>query len=247
VKLGEVVSINYKNRKSGIIYVRYYNRDFPIAAPPFSEIPPKPFQYQEDSLFTLNLTPNGTINFVADRKGFYHFQYDSSSHEGCTLFNFTDKFPDIKQAEDMLPPLRYITSKQEFEDLNKAQNKKVAIEKFWLNSTSNPDRAREVIKKYYNRVEDANKYFSSYIEGWKTDRGMIYLIFGRPNIRYVYENYETWIYGEEKSVNALSYTFVKVKNPFTTNDYTLERSPFYKQSWFMSVEAWRQGRANLQE
>ena len=242
----EKITITYKIKIPENIYVRYYNRDFPLAAPPFSEVTPNPFRYKEDSMFVLKLSPEGILHFTANRKGFYHFQCDSSSHDGFTLFNFSETFPEIKKSEEMLPPLRYITSKVEYDDLNNEPNKKVAIEKFWLNSTSNKDRARGVIKKYYNRVQEANNYFSSYIEGWKTDRGMIFLIYGSPSMIYKTENLETWIYGEEKNVNSLSYSFIRVNNPFTDNDYTLERSAFYKQSWFMSVDAWRQGRA-LQE
>lgn len=243
IKLGEEVAISYKIRIPANIYVRYYDRDFPLAAPPFSELPSKHFQYKEDSIFVLKLSPGGILNFVANRKGFYHFQCDSSSHEGFTIFNFSETFPEIKKAEDMLPPLRYITSKSEYDELNNESNKKIAIEKFWLSSASNKDRARDAIKKYYNRVQEANQYFSSYIEGWKTDRGMIFLIYGSPGVIYKTENLETWIYGEEKNVNSLSYSFVRVNNPFSDNDYTLDRSPFYKQSWFMSVDVWRQGRA----
>lgn len=243
VKTGEHVVINYKIRQPANIYVRYYDRDFPLAAPPFSELPAKPFQYKEDSIFMIKPSADGIIHFTAYKKGFYHFQCDSSSRDGFTLFNFSEAFPEIKKAEDMLPPLRYITSKSEFDELNAEPNKKIAIEKFWLNSTSNKDRARGVIKKYYNRVQEANQYFSSYIEGWKTDRGMIFLIYGSPGVIYKTENQETWIYGEEKSVNSLTYSFIKVNNPFTDNDFTLERSAFYKQSWFISVDAWRQGRA----
>jgi GWxTD domain-containing protein len=203
---------------------------------------PKPFQYKEDSIFILKLSSDGIINFTANKKGFYHFQCDSTSHEGFTLFNFSDTFPEVKKAEELVPPLRYITSRFEYDELNNNPNKKVAIEKFWLNSTSNQERARDMIKKYYNRVKEANQYFSSYIEGWKTDRGMMFLIYGSPTITYKTENSETWIYGEENNVNSISYSFIRVNNPFTDNDFTLERSAFYKQSWDMAVDVWRQGR-----
>jgi GWxTD domain-containing protein len=243
----EQVAIHYKNKKSANIFVRYYNRDFPLAAPPFSDAAHNSFEYKEDSSFVLKLSENGVVNFIAKRKGFYHFQLDSSSHEGFTLFNFSESFPEIKKAEDMVAPVRYITSREEFDQISFNPNKKKAIENFWLSSTSSQDRARLAIKKYYNRVQECNRYFSSYIEGWKTDRGMIYLIFGSPNSIFRTENSETWLYGEENNVNAISFTFLKVNNPFTYNDFTLERSAFYKQIWFISVDSWRQGRAVLED
>jgi GWxTD domain-containing protein len=245
--LNEKVNIQYKSSLFSKVYVRYYNREFPLAAPPFSTTEGKPFQYKADSIFSLPINSQGMIHFSSDKKGFYHFQVDTNSRNGFTLFNFSETFPSIKKAEDMIPPLRFITSRQEYDELVASTNKKAAVEKFWLDCTGNTDRAREIIKKFYNRVQDANEYFSSYLEGWKTDRGMIFLIYGAPNIMYRTANSETWIYGEENNLNSLQYTFSKVNNPFSDNDYALERSEIYRQSWYMAVDVWRQGRAYLQD
>ena len=35
----------------------------------------------------------------------------------------------------------------------------------------------------------------------------------------------------------------KMENPFTENDYKLQRSPMYKSSWYRAVDSWRSGRA----
>ncbi len=247
VSLGEELLIIYKAQISVNVYVRYYNRDFPLAAPPFSLSDPKPFQYRSDSTYVLQLSSMGSINFKATKKGFYHIQLDTTKRDGITLFNFSETFPEIKKPADMVPPLRFITSKEEYDALTTSTNKKAAIEKFWLTSTGSSDRAKEVIRKYYNRVQDANKYFTSYVEGWKTDRGMVYLIYGSPNVIYRTANSETWIYGEENNINSLQYSFTRVNNPFTDNDFTLERSGVYKQSWYVAVDIWRQGRTYLQD
>lgn len=247
IKTGEEITINYKAKIAVNLYVRYYFREFPLAAPPFSIGDPKSFQYKADSTFFLQLSPTGSVNFTALKKGFYHFQLDTTKHDGVTLFNFSETFPDIKKADELVPPLRFITSKDEYDELSASTNKKASIEKFWVNCTGNQERAKEVIRKYYNRVQDANLYFTSYLEGWKTDRGMVYLIFGSPNVIYREENSETWVYGEENNINSLSYAFSKVDNPFTDNDFILERSPVYKQSWYSAVDIWRQGRTYLQD
>jgi GWxTD domain-containing protein len=228
------------------IFVRYYNRDFGLAPPPFSMSDPKPFQYRPDSTFVVQMN-KGHFEFVPQSKGFYHFQLDTSRREGLTLFNFGDQFPEVRKADDLVPPLRYITSREEYDELMASANKKIAVEKFWLNCTGNTERAKEVIRKYYNRVQDANKYFSSYLEGWKSDRGMVYLIYGAPNVIYRTPNSETWLYGEENNLSSIQYVFAKVNNPFTENDYSLERSTMYKQSWYVAVDIWRQGRTYLQD
>ncbi len=245
IKTNEEVAILYKEKISVKLFVRYYNRDFALALPPFSETEVKPFQYQPDSTFSIQLQ-SGKVDFRAEKKGFYHFQLDTTKRDGLTLFNFTETYPEVKKVDELIPPLRFITSKDEFNELTISENKKAAIDKFWLSCTGNSERAKELIKKFYNRMQDANANFTSYVEGWKTDRGMIYLIQGPPNVIYRDGTRESWIYGEENSVNSVVYSFSKVSNPFTDNDFELERSSIFKQFWYTSVDAWRQGRVYMQ-
>jgi GWxTD domain-containing protein len=245
VKGNEEVSILYKDKLSVKLFVRYYKREFSLAPPPFSEAEIKPFQYQPDSTFAVQLN-NGRLDFIATQKGFYHFQLDTSKRDGLTLFNFSDAFPEVKKIDEMVPPLRFLTTKSEFADITSSDNKKGAIDKFWLGCSNSSERSKELIRKFYNRVKEANLNFTSYVEGWKTDRGMIFLIQGPPNIIYRDGTRENWIYGEENSVNSVNYLFSKVSNPFTDNDYELERSPSFKQLWFASVDSWRSGRVYLQ-
>ncbi|MEO6901958.1 MAG: GWxTD domain-containing protein [Bacteroidia bacterium] len=246
IKKLESIKIIYKEKRSAPLFVRYYSREFPMAAPAFSITEATPFQYKPDSIFTIQLDTNGVLNFTATKTGFYHFQLDTAKRYGLTLYNFSEEFPEIKKIEDMIAPLRYITSNDEYNELLTSTNKKEAFEKFWLTHIGSRERVKESIRKYYNRVQDANIYYSSYIEGWKTDRGMIYLLFGTPNVIYRTASTEAWLYGEENSINTLRFLFTKVNNPFTDNDYSLERSQSYKQPWYIAVDAWRQGKTYLQ-
>jgi len=143
---------------------------------------------------------------------------------------------------DLALPLRYITTNEEFERLSQGDHIKRNVDQHWLNLGGSPERARELIGSFYGRVQYANRYFTSYLEGWKSDRGMCYIIYGPPDIVYRSTASETWLYGEEGRYNALSLTFTKVVNPFTSNDYRLNRSSSLKTSWYRAVEFWRQGR-----
>ncbi len=247
VKTSQELIIQYKSKIGVSLFVRYYKRNFPLAAPPFSLTESKTFQYQPDSTYVLQMNSNGQSNFKVPKEGFYHIQLDTTKREGLTLYNYFGDYPLIKKADEMVYPLRFITSNQEYDDLIASANKKSSVDKFWLTATGNPERGREVVRKFYTRVQDANLYFGSYLEGWKTDRGMIYIIYGSPNVIYRTANAETWIYGEENNINSLSYSFTKLNNPFTDNDYSLERSVVYKQSWYTAVDIWRQGRTYLQD
>jgi GWxTD domain-containing protein len=143
----------------------------------------------------------------------------------------------------MIEAVRYLTTKKEFDGLVSSPDKKTAIEKLWVEFGGNPDRTRLLIKKYYTRVQEANKYFSSYTEGWRTDRGMTYIIFGKPTNVYKSSVSESWTYGQPSNALSLNFLFTKVLNPFTDNDFSLTRSPIYEGFWYRAVDVWRQGRA----
>ena len=145
----------------------------------------------------------------------------------------------------MILATRYIMAKKEFDICMSSPDKKLAIDKFWLDIGGSSERAKELIRKYYGRVQEANKLFTSYQEGWKTDRGMIYVVFGAPNKVSKRKNGEVWTYGESGNPNAVFFQFIKVINPFTDNDYTLERNESFKMPWYQAVDLWRQGRIYL--
>ncbi|PCH93455.1 MAG: hypothetical protein COB85_07035 [Bacteroidetes bacterium] len=223
------------------MFVKYYDIDFPISLPPFSMQESKKTKYRPDSIFELLVNEDGILESTMDRKGIYHFQIDTITREGLTFFHYYNDFPNLTTANQMIGPLRYITTKQEFTEMMTTDDKKRAVDDFWINITGNPDRGRKVVKKFYARVQDANRYFTSYLEGWKSDRGMIYIIYGAPDVVYKNSFSENWIYGEEGNLVSLNFAFVHVLNPLTDKDFKLDRSPIYKNSWYLAVDAWRQG------
>lgn len=225
------------------LYVRYYNRDFPLPAPPYSMSNVGLFEYRADSIFTIQQDEKDTIGLNFRKQGFYHIQADTTSYAGFTVFRFSDGFPQVTRHIQLLQPLVYLTSKQEYKTLMSYKNIKHAVDSFWVFAGGSYDRARELVRKFYNRVEKANEYFTSHTEGWRTDRGLIYIVYGPPNIVYKSNDGENWVYGEENNLNSLTFSFSKVQmNPFTENDYRLDRSPVFRTGWHMAVEMWRQGR-----
>jgi GWxTD domain-containing protein len=56
------------------------------------------------------------------------------------------------------------------------------IEAFWQKRNPNPDSVQNDFKEeHYRRIAYANEHFASGIPGWKTDRGRIYIIWGKPD------------------------------------------------------------------
>ena len=220
--------------------VNYYNRNFPLAAPPFSFDHHESFNYRPDSIFKITIGPEEALNFQDE--GFYHIQKDTTIKPGLTLFRFHPDFPELTSPEQLLEPIRYLTTRKEFDEMKSNKDLKNAVDKFWLDTGGNPERTRYLIKKYYSRVQFANENFTSYQEGWRTDRGMIYIIFGPPHMVYRSSKAEVWIYGEASAALSLNFSFIKVINPFTDNDFTLSRAPVYEVNWYRAVDMWRQGR-----
>ncbi|HET8667554.1 MAG TPA: GWxTD domain-containing protein, partial [Terriglobales bacterium] len=56
------------------------------------------------------------------------------------------------------------------------------IEQFWLRRDPTPDTVENEYKEeHYRRIAYANEHFPAGIPGWKTDRGRIYIMFGKPD------------------------------------------------------------------
>ena len=224
------------------IYARFYDRNFPIAAPPFSATNNRPFEFRPDRVFELEIAGDERIGLPITRSGFYQVSNDTLKKMGGTVYYFGQHFPAAKTLNDLLLPLRYITTSPEYKAIVESENKKQAIDEYWLGVGGSAERARMLIKSYYSRVEEANTIFSSYMEGWKTDRGMCFIVFGPPSHVYRTTAQETWLYGEQGKYNALRLVFTRVVNPFTANDFRLNRNATLKSPWYRAVEFWRQGR-----
>lgn len=220
--------------------VSWFQNKFMLRPAPYSLgnynrfIPPKP-----DSTRVVWLTDTSTFTLKND--GIIHF-YQDTLKLGFSVLEFYQSFPEITTPVSLLQPLRMLTTQKEFNDMNLLANKKESVDKFWLNAGGNVNRARELIRVFYTRVMLANKYFTSYTEGWKTDRGLIYIVFGLPVTIYKADGIERWIYGTSQSNKTLVFNFIRQQNPFTNNDFTLVREEMYKISWTQAVDTWRNGR-----
>ncbi len=218
--------------------ISYINKEFPLALPPFSLVN-EPIEIMK---------PDSVIR-VPREKGFRFsqnceilmFQTDSSKQSGQLTTIFNEYYPFVKKASELIEPLRYLTTKSEYKKMIEAKNKKLKLDEFWLSASKDFNKARELIRIFYSRVVFANVFFSSHKEGWKTDRGMTYIIFGPPTTVYKSNKGERWIYGENQRVRPLTFFFEIKESPYTTNYYKLQRSASYKPYWMNAVKRWRSG------
>jgi len=78
----------------------------------------------------------------------------------------------------------YIISNEErtaYRALKTDEEREQFIEQFWLRRDPSPDTVENEFKEeHYSRIAYANERFASGIPGWKTDRGRIYILYGKP-------------------------------------------------------------------
>jgi len=89
--------------------------------------------------------------------------------------NIPVKTGDINTA---IEQLQYIATESQIDSINAGKTdveKQERFLQFWKGRT-NPS-----MEEYYSRVEYANQHFKAYREGWKTDMGMVFIIFGPPS------------------------------------------------------------------
>ncbi len=207
---------------------------FPAVSP--YQFPEKFPDFDNDSIFSI-----GMENKVSE-------PFKLSCAESCFLrvgetlqpvaHNFYDGFPEIGSVEEMRESLRYITTDAEFREMQR-QPARAAVDDFWVKVTGHPERALQQIKRYYSRVEEANRFFTLSGEGWKSDRGMIYIVYGPSNMVYKNALSEEWTYGEVGNPLSVRFMFNKENVADNLKDYILVRSDGYRNSWHLSVSNWR--------
>jgi GWxTD domain-containing protein len=161
---------------------------------------------------------------------------------GFALYNFGKKFPIVRTPSDLLKPIIYLDTININTDADSVGKfTKLAVDDFWLDRANNIDKSRELLKKYYNRVMFANKYFTSYKEGWQTDRGMIYTIYGIPDYINKSGIEERWIYNAHGIGAGITFTFNYSETPFSINHFVLDREKLKYTGWDEAIEMWNKG------
>ena len=216
--------------------ISYYNDNFPAAVPGFSTGAGRVAKAMSvDSTFRHYLS--NPITF--DKTGLYLVQSDTNSTAGFA-FRVEDDYPRLARVESLGDPLIYVCTKQEFDRIKQAKGDKKAFDRVILSITQNQERARNFMRSYFRRVELANQYFTSYKEGWKTDRGMIYIIFGLPDQVYKFTDREVWSY--KNTMFKITFEFVRSSTLFDPDNFVLVREKKFQETWYEVVDLWRNAR-----
>ncbi|HBB87384.1 MAG TPA: GWxTD domain-containing protein [Blastocatellia bacterium] len=122
------------------------------------------------------------------------------------------------------------------------------IEEFWRRRDPDPDTDENEFKEeYYERIAYANEHFASGIPGWKSDRGRIWIMYGKPDERETHPSggaydrpstegggmtttypFETWFYRYLPGVG--SGVEIEFVDPTGSGEYRIARNPNEKDA-----------------
>ncbi len=137
-------------------------------------------------------------------------------------------FGGVGNIDLALSQMNYILTTQERKELkNLKQNEKEDFfKKAWARRDPKPEtKVNELMDEYYARVQFAEENFSRGSSGgWRSDMGMIFILFGKPDDIQRYSSmqsnyvYETWYYfsiGEEFAfVDDYGFGDYRLRRPF---------------------------------
>lgn len=193
--------------------------------------------------------------FANQNRGNYRFEVrtkkegdENEQFNGRAFGVKSPNFPAVENIDELARPLAYLMDSKQYESLLEISDKdslKQAIDRFWLKNIGNKQKTRRVIELYYTRVEQANKMFSNFKEGWKTDRGLIYVMFGQPFYTRDRLRTLTWYYSYNLEDPEYRFRFEQpqLNNKFYPFDhYLLQRHSYYHSRRYIQRDLWLSGR-----
>jgi GWxTD domain-containing protein len=87
-----------------------------------------------------------------------------------------------KWLDEIVPWIITDEEMSAFKKLSNNAERDTFIEQFWQRRDPTPDTAENEYKEeHYRRIAYANEHFAAGIPGWRTDRGRIYIMYGKPD------------------------------------------------------------------
>lgn len=237
---GEVFRLFHKESDFDTLYLDVLINGGPYPKPPVAGGSSSSYPYIADT--TLVVGYSDTMLYTLPGKGVFHLRFDTTAMQGLTLMNLGRNFPQIRTEEELFEPLFYIATNSEYDQLRRSSNLKLAVDDFWLDRNPSMERSREMIRIYYNRVVYSNVYFTADREGWKTDRGMVYILFGPPDRMLDVGSQQIWYYISRRRNKVIRFNFTRMPTVYTNDNFILQKDIETMGYWTESVRAWRNGK-----
>ncbi len=133
----------------------------------------------------LDILERNVNEWIAMQKkqGVYKKWLTKSVYYGITPRNKTNHGSVfLEWAEKDVAYIITSEEKDAYLKLTTDEERETFIENFWRRRDSNPDtKANEFRDEHYKRIDYVNEHFTSGRPGWMTDRGLIYILYGKPD------------------------------------------------------------------
>ncbi len=183
----------------------------------------------------IRIVDKNNKDVAGNLKRFFVYNWDSSkisfekykdSYLLAEYSNYTEE-----QLDQEFAYAGYIATQSEkdkYKKINDLEGKRKLIYEFWKSRDPNPSTPLNEFKAdYMERIAQANSSFKfEFTEGWKTDRGRVFITYGSPDEieRYPFEAdrraYEIWSYYSLEGGSV--FVFVDMSN--ASGDYWLVHS-----------------------
>jgi GWxTD domain-containing protein len=232
-----VGNFSFETNTTKEVNIYRYAQPFNLPAPPTER-----GKNSIDHIVFERVSSSQSLILNDDNAGLYKIGNSNKLSEHFTFLHRPKGFPIPNDFYELNLATSYFQNRDELKALLEQEKQREAFEKFWIDKCGSKEKAKNTMQAYYDRMELANLHFTSYTDGWKTDRGMIFMIMGPPTRVFNQGESEIWVYGRDNNVNNLNFAFDRTHSDKIGTYYQLQRHNGYRQVWSIAVNTWRTGR-----
>ncbi|HED06107.1 MAG TPA: GWxTD domain-containing protein [Ignavibacteria bacterium] len=152
--------------------------------------------FYETERKNINKGENRIFHIVHDSSfslGNYKLSIDLKNKNNVLLASVQKRFfsqwvgvpSTVRDLGKAIKEMVYIASPSAIDSMQEAKTKDEKLKlflAFWKKIDPTPNTQNNpVFDEYFRRVAYANAHFTQYIKGWRTDRGMVFILLGPPN------------------------------------------------------------------
>ena len=197
------------------------------------------------------------VNLPPLEQGVYRLRFRARAALGDAPFAEEERlfavrepdFPHLTEVDDLIQALAYLATDRELAFIQEGPTvaeRRRRFDAFWGSLFNDRNAAADVIRLYYERVEQANLLFTTFKEGWKTDQGMVYVLLGPPELVEATPHEETWHYAFGQRTARSTFVFERASASETVprpafESWVLVRTGGYEETWRRAIRRWRAG------
>jgi GWxTD domain-containing protein len=188
--------------------------------------------------------------------GFYHVTAEARLNDQGRVFATerreitvrSEGFPHIVSLEEKIQAVEYIARPREMNLLRQAQGnaeRQRRLDEFWQSRARDRVLAPRLAQMFYDRMMEANLLFTNHKAGWKTDKGMVYIVLGPPLYIDQRADSEVWRYSHIETDETHIFVFDRIRAHSAGTvfeNHLLQRAPEYDLMWNRAVDRWRDAR-----